>query len=160
MPVSSNAAAKELSPENAQRQRWLSALAGASSDALSTAIARLEPLPPYQVLRAPECGMIMLRGRVGGSGRRFNLGEATVTRCSVEIEGGGIGHGFVLGRDARHAEQMALLDGLLQNPQRQAQLLKELVEPLIQARHDKRKAKGRKTAATRVDFFTMVRGED
>ncbi len=161
MPVQAEAAeAEKCSADKGQRQNWLSALACGSSDDLARAIAKLEPLPPYQLLRSAETGMVMLRGRAGGTGRRFNLGEATVTRCSVEIQGGAIGHGYVLGRDARHAEHMALLDGLLQDPQRQPQLLKELVEPLIQARQANRMVKERKTAATKVDFFTMVRGED
>ena len=160
MAVHAEAAeAQESSADRSQRQKWLSALACGSSHALARAIAELEPLPPYQLLRSPETGMIMLRGRAGGTGRRFNLGEVTMTRCSVEIEGGVIGHGYVLGRDVRHAEHMAVLDALLQGSDRQEELWTLVIEPLLRARRSDRASKERKTAATKVEFFTMVRGE-
>ena len=161
MPVHAESAkAKTSGADRAQRQNWLSALACGSSDALARAIAKLEPLPPYQMLRSPETGMIMLRGRAGGTGRRFNLGEATMTRCSVEIEGGAVGHGYVLGRDVRHAEHMAVLDALLQDPGRREELWTQVIEPLLRARRSDQASKERRTAATKVEFFTMVRGED
>ena len=143
-----------------RRQEWLSALASSAPEQLSRALGELEPLPQHKILRSPECGMVMLRGRAGGTGRRFNLGEATVTRCSVEIVGGAVGHGYVLGRDHRHARDMALLDALLQDPRRQEALWARLIEPMLRTRQAVRAAKDRKTAATKVDFFTMVRGED
>ena len=161
MPVHAESAeAEEISADWARRRNWLSALACGSSDMLASAIAKLGPLPQYQLLRSPETGMIMLRGRAGGTGRRFNLGEATVTRCSVEIEGGTIGHGYVLGRDARHAEHMALLDALLQDSDRHDELWTQVIEPLLRARESVRASTDRRTAATKVEFFTMVRGED
>ena len=39
----------------------------------------------YVELRAAETGLVMLRGRIGGDGDPFNLGEATVTRAAVQI---------------------------------------------------------------------------
>ncbi len=149
----------DASPDSAQRQTWLSILAQASPETVADALHAVTPLPAYHLLRAPECGMVMLRGRAGGSGRRFNLGEATVTRCSVKVDGGAVGHGYVLGRNPQHAEHTALLDALLQDPSRHSALWASVIAPLAQARATEKDSKARKTAATRVDFFTMVRGE-
>ena len=145
--------------EQARRQEWLSILAQASPETVADAVRAVVSLPSYRLLRAPECGMIMLRGRAGGSGRRFNLGEATVTRCSVQVDGGAVGHGYVLGRSPQHAEHTALLDALLQDPSHQQDLWEAVIAPLAQARAAEKDSKARKTAATKVDFFTMVRGE-
>ena len=147
------------SAQQAQRQEWLAILAQASPEQVADALRAIAPLPSYTLLRAPESGMVMLRGRAGGSGRRFNLGEATVTRCSVKVEGGAVGHGYVLGRSSQHAEQAALLDALLQDPSCHRGLWATVIAPLAEMRAAERDGKARKTAATRVDFFTMVRGE-
>ena len=147
------------SAQQAQRQEWLSILAQASPEQVADALRAIGPLPSYRLLRAPECGMVMLRGRAGGSGRRFNLGEATVTRCSVKVEGGAVGHGYVLGRSPQHAEHAALVDALLQDPSRHPDVWSTVIAPLAEMRAAKKDSKARKTAATRVDFFTMVRGE-
>jgi alpha-D-ribose 1-methylphosphonate 5-triphosphate synthase subunit PhnG len=101
----------------------------------------------------------MARGRAGGTGQRFNLGEITVTRCAVQGADGHIGHGYVAGRDKRKAELVASFDALLQAPDRRAALLARVVEPLATAQAATRSATARKAAATRVEFFTMVRGE-
>ena len=49
-------------------------------------------------LRRPEIGPVMVRGRTGATGLAFNMGEMTVTRCSLRLQGGVVGHGFVQGR--------------------------------------------------------------
>ena len=100
--------------------------------------------------------MVMLRGRVGGTGDVFHLGEATVTRCAVRV-GERLGVGYVLGRDRRHAELVALCDALLQDDTRQPELLRALVDPLAQAQAEEREARSREAASSRVEFFTMVR---
>lgn len=139
------------------RRRWLAVLARAGREQLEHVVAALAA-PPHALVRAPECGMLMLRGRVGGTGDAFNFGEATVTRCAARIADY-LGVGYVLGRDRRHAELVAVLDALLQDPQRQARLLAEVVEPLARAQQAARAARSREVAASRVEFFTMVRGE-
>jgi len=139
------------------RQRWLAVLARAGREPLERAFATLAA-PRHQLMRAPECGMVMLRGRVGGTGDAFNLGEATVTRCAARI-GEHLGVGYVLGRDRRQAELVAVLDALLQDPRRQPALLRELVEPLAREQAQARAQRSREAAASRVEFFTMVRGE-
>ncbi len=115
--------------------------------------------PEMRVLRAPETGMTMVRGRAGGDGRVFNLGEMTVTRCSVQDEEGRIGMAYVAGRSPAHAERAAHLDALLQDPARHAEVMEAVIRPLAALAEAGRDARARRAAATRVEFFTMVRGE-
>lgn len=137
------------------RQRWLAILARAGRAPLEQSLARID-VPPHSLVRMPECGMVMLRGRVGGTGDAFNLGEATVTRCAARV-GEHLGIGYVLGRDRRQAELVAVLDALLQDTARRATVMREVVEPLAQAQQAARDARSREAAASRVEFFTMVR---
>jgi alpha-D-ribose 1-methylphosphonate 5-triphosphate synthase subunit PhnG len=137
----------------------MSALAQAEPPAVEAAWAALPAKPSYRLLRAPETGLVMVQGRAGGTGAPFNLGEMTVTRCSVELPDGTVGHAYVVGRDARHAETAAVLDALLQEPGGRAALEETVVEPLLAAREARSRAALTRAAATRVEFFTMVRGE-
>jgi len=90
---------------------------------------------------------------------RFNLGEATMTRCTVQVNGA-VGTAYVLGRNVRHAELAALFDGMLQDPRRHAALMKEVVKPIIVSIQDRKRQLAQKAAATKVEFFTMERGEE
>jgi len=103
--------------------------------------------------------MVMLRGRVGGTGDAFNLGEASVTRCALRMGAGALGVGYTLGRDRRKAELIAIFDALLQDEARQDQLQRELIEPLARQQAAQRDAASRSVAASKVEFFTFVRGE-
>src|SRR5690606_793551 len=109
-------AANAPSPERTARQRWMSVLAKARNEELDRAWAELADKPRWRSLRKPEAGMVMVRARAGGTGGRFNLGEMTVTRCAVQLDGGATGHAYVAGRDGRKAELAALFDALLQDP--------------------------------------------
>jgi alpha-D-ribose 1-methylphosphonate 5-triphosphate synthase subunit PhnG len=140
------------------RRRWLAVLARAETEQLEAHWAETKH-PTVSVLRQPETGLVMARGRAGGTGQRFNLGEITVTRCAVQSADGHIGHGYVAGRDKRKAELVARFDALLQAPARRAALLERIVEPLAAAQAAAAAAQARKAAATRVEFFTMVRGD-
>lgn len=140
-----------------ERRRWLAVLARASREQLEAAAALLTPTPPAEPVRPPECGMVMLRGCAGGTGDAFNLGEATVTRCALRV-GAALGVGYVLGRERRRAELVALFDALLQDTARRPQLLHEVVEPLARIQAAAREARSRAAAGSRVEFFTMVRG--
>jgi alpha-D-ribose 1-methylphosphonate 5-triphosphate synthase subunit PhnG len=142
-----------------QRQRWMNALACASCKQLDEAFRQLSPIPIYRLLRRPESGSIMLRGRIGGTGAPFNLGEATVTRCTVEVNPGMLGTAYILGRDPRKAELAAVLDALLQDENRHERLMLQVIQPLREHLQRDREEQSRKAAATKVDFFTMVRGE-
>ncbi len=114
------------------------------------------PLPPYARLRGPEVGLAMVRGRAGGTGAAFNLGEMTVTRCTVRDEAGRIGHAVVAGRNQRQAELAAALDAALQDPARQDGLREAVIAPLHAAQQGARDATAAKAAATRVAFFTLA----
>ncbi len=119
-----------------------------------------EPDPQYTEVRKPEIGLVMLRGRIGGKGGPFNLGEATVTRAAVRLATGETGFSYILGRDRERARLAALVDALWQCPAKRDAIERYIMSP-IKARVD---AEGAKTAAqaaaTKVDFFTLVRGED
>jgi alpha-D-ribose 1-methylphosphonate 5-triphosphate synthase subunit PhnG len=102
----------------------------------------------------------MVRGRAGGTGAPFNLGEMTVTRCSVTLDDGRVGHAYVPGRDGRHAERAAVLDALLQDEAGREVLEGLIIEPLVAARRARQQETRARVAGTRVEFFTMVRGEE
>ncbi len=101
---------------------------------------------------------MMVQGRAGAVGAAFNLGEVTVTRASVRLPCGTIGHALVQGRDTRKAERAALLDALLQT-EHEEQLQATVLAPLQAAEQEEAETRARRAAATKVDFFTMVRGE-
>jgi alpha-D-ribose 1-methylphosphonate 5-triphosphate synthase subunit PhnG len=145
---------------DAPRRRWMSVLALAMPDEIEAAWRRVGDPPLYARLRGPEVGLMMVRARAGGTGLRFNVGETTVTRCAVQLVGGALGQAWVRGRDLRHAERAAVLDALLQDDDRRPALEAAVIEPLASAREARRRATTARAAATRVEFFTMVRGED
>lgn len=141
------------------RKKWLSLLAKAPAEDLTRLWKAAGLTPDYQVIRAPEIGGVMTRGRMGSTGAAFNLGEITVTRCSVRLASGEVGHGYVQGRDKPKAELAALIDATMQTD-RSAQVQADVLAPIEAAMTRRRQTRARKAAATRVDFFTMVRGED
>lgn len=145
------------------RRDWMGLLARAGETALEEALGRLAPGlsidRDYSFLRRPETGLVMVRGRAGGDGRAFNLGEMSVTRCSVRLTDGTVGHAYVAGRSARHAELAAVFDGLLQTAEA-PRIRDGVIEPLRRGRAADRARGAAKTAATRVDFFTLVREQE
>ena len=154
----------QLTPPQAARRRWMSVLAKASAQELESAMLAIREmlgdLPAYRLIRRPEVGMTMVRARAGGTGRAFNLGEMTMTRCTLRTEDGQVGSSYVAGRSLRQAELAALIDALLQNPAHQAQLMALVIDPLGRAQELRRNRRVERSAPTRVDFFTVVRGED
>jgi len=136
-----------------RRQRWMPVLARATADELA---AGLPDMPAYTRLRGPEAGLVMLRGRAGGAGNPFNLGEATVVRCTVRTASGTVGHAYCLGRDLRQAELAAVLDALLQDAATGPALETEVVAPLAEAQAARRTLLARRAAATQVQFFTLA----
>lgn len=115
--------------------------------------------PAFTWLRKPESGLVMVRGRMGGEGAAFNLGEMTVTRCALRLEDGTVGHAYVQGRSAEKAEVAALVDALHQRDEDRDALRAAILEPIAQIHEAERCKAAAETAATRVDFFTMVRGD-
>lgn len=183
--------ASAVSSLHAARRDWLAVLAKIPRDELERALDRVldgAPAPAFDWLRAPEIGLAMVRGRIGGTGDPFNLGEASVTRAALRLRGdrtngtngttgtngadgmnganganrphgATIGIAYVLGRDKRRAELVALADALLQTPERHERLRAALIEPFRARLAQARAARSGEIATTRVEFFTMVRGE-
>ena len=141
------------------RQANMAVLAQAASSDIATAWAAWPEKPDFHLVRGPETGLVMVRGRAGGGGAPFNLGEATVTRATVRLATGEIGHSYALGRDGEKAKFAAIFDALWQRPD-DAGAVEALVATL-RAKTEKADSQRREeTAATRVNFFTMVRGDD
>lgn len=113
-----------------------------------------------EVIRQPETGLVMLRGRMGGTGSTFNLGEATVTRCAVKTHSGIEGYAYVMGRSAEHAKLAAICDALLQDNSMFEKIDRLVLKPLQEILNARRDLASRKAEATKVDFFTLVRGEN
>jgi len=133
-------------------------LATAPGDRL-TGLWSAVPEPAHDLLRAPEQGTVMVRGRTGATGAPFNLGEMAVTRCAVRLADGTVGHGYVQGRDKGAARAAALVDALMQTGQ-SVVVQEAVLTPLRAEREAARADRAAKSAATRVEFFTLVRGED
>ena len=134
-------------------------LARSSPADLEKAWEKLSPPPAFSCLRKPEVGLVMVQARAGGSGPRFNLGEMTVTRCTVQLEGGTTGCAYVAGRSPGHAEAAAVLDALLLDPRHHDSIMKEIILPLEAVLKEKREGEAARADSTRVEFFTMVRGD-
>ena len=112
------------------------------------------------LLRGPETGLVTVRGRTGGGGAPFNTGEATVTRATVRLASGQIGHAYALGRDKEKVRLAAILDALWCEAGHRARIEENIVAPLVRSQAERDARRRAETAATKVDFFTMVRGED
>jgi alpha-D-ribose 1-methylphosphonate 5-triphosphate synthase subunit PhnG len=124
-------------------------------------LAALMPrdLPEHAFLRPAEVGAVMVRGRIGATGAPFNLGEMTVTRCSLRLTSGQIGHAHVQGRDRAHATRAALIDAMMQTADAE-DIRHKILHPLADEEDARRAARASRAAATKVEFFTLVRGED
>ncbi|MBP2550888.1 alpha-D-ribose 1-methylphosphonate 5-triphosphate synthase subunit PhnG [Neorhizobium galegae] len=148
------------SPHETGRKRGLDLLARATRPELEAAWQALADRPGHELLRGPETGLVMVRGRIGGGGAPFNLGETTVSRATVRVADGTVGHGYRLGTDRRAAELAALFDALGQNERHRDFVETSLLAPIEQRQAADAARRENETAATKVDFFTMVRGED
>ena len=140
-----------------RRQRWLSLLAKAPAERLETLWAEVGPVPAYTILRRPEIGLVMVKGRISGSGAPFCAGEMTVTRAAVRLDSGEIGFGYVGGRHPRQAEIVAAIDALGQKPGWQKSLEDKVVAPLAHEAESRQQLVKARAAATKVDFFTVAR---
>lgn len=146
-------------PATAERQAAMALYAHATRQELEAAVERFAPLPKLHRLRPGEAGLVMVQGRTGGDGAAFNLGEATVTRAAVQIEGGATGVAYMLGRAPQKAEAAAILDALWQDPALRI-AVEDALAPVRRRLAAQAHAQDQDTAATRVDFFTLARGED
>ena len=146
------------STNNQARKRALDTLAAAPAKVLADLWDRWSDRPDYTKVRGPEVGLVMVRGRAGGGGAPFNLGEASVSRASVRIASGEVGHGYCLGRDLAKAEAIAIIDALWQRDA--AKVDEDIILPLQELAREADDRRRAEAAATKVDFFTMVRGDN
>jgi len=142
----------------AQRKAAMAVLAHATAAEIAAHLDAVD-LPSHEALREAENGLVMVRGRVGGDGAPFNIGEATVSRAAVRLASGEVGFGYTLGRDGNKARMIALCDALVQSDKFAGSVETEVIAPLRNAMLARRTGKAAEAAATRVDFYTMVRGE-
>ena len=142
----------------AQRKEAMAVLAHSDAAEISGHLDAIG-LPAHENLREPENGLVMVRGRIGGDGAAFNLGEATVSRAAVRLSTGEVGFGYTLGRDRDKARMIALCDAMVQSDQFAGLVETSVIAPLRAAISAKRNRKSAEAAATRVDFYTLVRGE-
>jgi alpha-D-ribose 1-methylphosphonate 5-triphosphate synthase subunit PhnG len=154
------AATTVRAPQDAAgRRAAMATLGDARTEAIAARLAKLGP-PAYVELRPVETGLVMLQGRIGGDGAPFNFGEATVTRAAVRIASGEVGFSYVLGRDHDKARLAALCDALWQNEATRDALERKVLAPIRTRLEAERARRREEIAASRVDFFTLVRGED
>ena len=144
--------------KQAQRKAAMAVLAHSGAVAIAGRLAAIA-LPDHENLREPENGLVMVRGRAGGDGAPFNLGEATVSRAAVRLSTGEVGFGYTLGRDRQKARMIALCDALIQSAEHAGTVETQVLAPLRATIAAEQNRKAAETAATRVDFYTMVRGE-
>jgi alpha-D-ribose 1-methylphosphonate 5-triphosphate synthase subunit PhnG len=142
----------------ARRKAAMTVLAHSDAAAIAELLGSIV-VPAHEALREPENGLVMVRGRIGGDGAPFNLGEATVSRAAVRLASGEVGFGYTLGRDLEKARMIALCDAMVQSHELADAVETNVLTPLRSAMLGRRERKSAEAAATRVDFYTMVRGE-
>ena len=142
-----------------ERANWLGLMAKSPAKILDECWQKADLSPEFEVIRSPEIGSVMVRGRMGGTGDAFNLGEMTVTRASVKLSCGTVGHGYIMGRSKKTATRVALCDALLQTGDKQ-KIKDNIIQPLLSLKKENDQRISAKAAATKVDFFMLVRGQD
>ncbi|MEO0978750.1 MAG: phosphonate C-P lyase system protein PhnG [Pseudomonadota bacterium] len=155
----------EATPHNsdesghAARQKIIATLAAATPEAVAEKYQSIDA-PDYELVRQPETGLVMVRGRMGGTGSPFNLGEVTVTRCVVRLATGETGSAYSLGRNKEKALQSAVIDAMWQRGEAKDQIEASIIAPLAAMQAGMRETVREETEATKVNFFTMVRGDN
>ena len=144
--------------KQARRKAAMAVLAHSSAADIASRLAAIAA-PPYEDLREPENGLVMVRGRIGGDGAPFNVGEATISRAAVRLATGEVGFGYTLGRDRQKARMIALCDALVQSKEFADVVEADVLAPLREALSSMQDRRTAEAAATRVDFYTLVRGE-
>ncbi|HEY6255646.1 MAG TPA: phosphonate C-P lyase system protein PhnG [Xanthobacteraceae bacterium] len=147
-------------PEAGPRRAAMAVLAQARTSEIAQGLKGVAQSLHYVELRPAATGLVMVRGRIGGDGAPFNLGEATVTRAAVRMDSGETGFSYALGRDHDKARLAAVCDALWQSDARRDAIEQHVLAPIRARLARERTQKREQAAATRVDFFTLVRGED
>ena len=138
----------------------MAVLAEGDAAEIQRLLTEFGPLPAHEDIRNAESGLVMVRGRIGGDGAPFNLGEATVSRAAVRLATGEVGFGYVLGRDHTKARLIACCDALMQRDEHRDTVEKVVLAPIRDRMQSARQVKREQAAATKVEFYTLVRGED
>lgn len=146
--------------DTAQRQQWMAVLAHSLPEELAAIWAEQKLNPDYQVIRQPETGLVQIQARMGATGQRFFAGDATLTRAVVQLADGTYGYSYLLGRDKAHAERCAVIDALMQEKVRFRTLQETMIAPLAANREQRQAARRTQINSSRVDFFTLVRGDN
>lgn len=146
--------------DTATRQRWMRALSWSNAETLNALMQALKLAPEYTLIRAPETGLMQIQARMGGTGNRFFAGDTTLTRAAVRLNSGTLGYSYLLGRNKQHAERCAVVDALLQEQAHFQTLMETLIAPLEAEREAQIAARRAEVNASRVDFFTLVRGDN
>ncbi|WP_310607003.1 phosphonate C-P lyase system protein PhnG [Buttiauxella brennerae] len=146
--------------DNAQRQQWMAVLAHSLPEELAAIWAEQNLNPEYQVIRKAETGLAQIQARMGATGQRFFAGDATLTRAVVQLADGTYGYSYLLGRDKAHAERCAVIDALMQEKVRFRTLQETVIAPLAANREQRQAARRTQINSSRVDFFTLVRGDN
>lgn len=152
------AACELFGDPNVARKAMMATLADAGLRELQDGLAAVGAVEMTE-MRPAETGLVMLRGRIGGDGAAFNLGEVPVTRAAVRLATGETGFSYILGRDKEKARAAALCDALWQSPRHRDAVEKHVLAPVRERCADARRSRREEVAATRVDFFTLVRGD-
>jgi alpha-D-ribose 1-methylphosphonate 5-triphosphate synthase subunit PhnG len=157
---------ENLPPALIARQAWMALLARAPEDLLEQHLAS-HCLGNLEWLRPAETGLMMVQGRAGGAGTRFNLGEVSLTRCVLKPDVQlthcqQVGVAYVMGSSHRHAQLAAVADALLQEPALHDHWDQLLLRPLSQLLSEQKLENNAQAQATKVEFFTVAReaGQD
>lgn len=142
------------------RKAAMALLAQATAQEMKDFWAHWTDKPQVETLRGPETGLVMVRGRIGGGGAPFNMGEATVTRATVRLGNGAVGHAYAMGRSSEKVRLAAVFDALWQEPAHRQAVEDTVLAPIAQRLNDNLEDRRAETNATKVDFFTMVRGDN
>lgn len=147
-------------PTEQPRRERMQVLARADGGKLQELWRGLGIDPAFEMVRGPETGLATVRGRISGDGAPFNFGDVTVTRASVRLADGAVGHAYRLGRDRNAARLCAVIDALASDTHMAETIEGRIVAPLRESQQGRDRQRRAETAATKVDFFTLVRGED
>jgi alpha-D-ribose 1-methylphosphonate 5-triphosphate synthase subunit PhnG len=142
------------------RQHWMSVIAKSNSETLIALSDTYVTQQDFETIRPAEVGLTQVRGRMGGTGSQFNVGDMTITRCVVRSDQGLYGHSYIIGRNKDHATRAAQLDAMLQDQTHQKNMIEHIIQPLERDLDQQQAAKAKDVAQTKVNFFTLVRGED
>lgn len=151
---------KATSKISSLRQQWMSTLATANFENLNNLWGKQDLNPSYQPIRSPEIGLAQVQARMGGTGDRFNVTDITVTRCVIKLNSGELGYSYLAGRHKPHAELAAVIDALMQLDAYQQVFMDTIIQPLQMERKKKHLLRQQQVSNSKVDFFTLVRGDD